>query len=106
MSGIPIYLDSDSESNVSPVARTRVSLSSNHSPFVYDFLGPKVISIIDDYDLEWLYVGSQNERVSSRDSSFDALMFDYDIDKDHIVALMSLSSRVVGNPTYLALSAS
>ncbi|CAI8593562.1 unnamed protein product [Vicia faba] len=80
MSDSFISLLSDYESDKSLVVRTRVSSSSNPSPFIYDCMSHKVISIIDDSDAERLYMGSSDEGASSRDSSFNALFFDDNVE--------------------------
>lgn len=58
MIGSSLSLACDSESGASSIVRIIVSSSLNLSPFVYDRMGPEVIYIVDDSDLERLYVGS------------------------------------------------
>lgn len=50
MGDSPIRLARDSESNVSLVTRTRVSPGSNPSNFIYDRIGPEVISLNDNFN--------------------------------------------------------
>lgn len=45
-----IHIASDSKSVVFSVAWTRVSYGSNPSAFIYDHMGPKMISLNDDCD--------------------------------------------------------
>lgn len=72
-----------------------VSFGSNPSPFIYDRLGPEVISINEDSNLKRLFVGSQDEGASSRYSSYDILLSDGDVKGDHVAASMPVSSHVV-----------
>lgn len=86
MSDSSIVLASNFESDSCPVLRTGVSLGSNHSPFVYDRLGHKVIPITNYSYLERLLEGSQDEGASSRDFSFVALVFYDGVEGDHMTA--------------------
>lgn len=58
MNDNPIILDRDFDSDTSPVVRMIVYSSSKPSPFVYDLLGPKVISITNDSDSKNIFVHS------------------------------------------------
>lgn len=81
-----------------------VSPGSNPSPFIYDCLGPEVISISDNSDLERLLVDSQVEGATSRYSSFDALLCDDDAREDHAATYIPHSSRAAEVSTYHTLS--
>lgn len=70
MSGSPFNLDSDFESDASPVVRKRVSSGLNHPPFSHDRLDPKFISITNDSESERPSMGSSNEGVTVEDSSW------------------------------------
>lgn len=55
---------SDSKNDASSIARTRVSPSLNPSPFVYDRMGHKVISLPNDSASRKLFGDSQDEKAS------------------------------------------
>lgn len=58
MNDNPIILDRDFDSDTSPVVTMIVYSSSKPSPFVYDLLGPKVISITNESDSKNIFVHS------------------------------------------------
>lgn len=47
-----VHLVSDSESDISSAAGIRLSSNSHLSPLAHDRMGPKVISLSDNYDSE------------------------------------------------------
>lgn len=72
------------------------------SSFVYDLLGHEVISLIDDSCSEMLSVDSQDKGDTSRDSYFDALLFEDDVKKDladTFMPLFSCVTEVLNSPT-------
>lgn len=92
ISGSLICIANDYASDVSSVARMGVSHSSNPSHFVYDHVGSKVISLNNDSDSERLLGDSRDERSSSRNSSFNALLSNDDFEEGHTVVSMPPSS--------------
>lgn len=60
-------------------------------------MGPKVISITDDSDSKRLFVGSQDERASFRDTSLHLLFFDEDARGVHMDPFMLHSSHATIN---------
>ncbi|CAI8608570.1 unnamed protein product [Vicia faba] len=65
-----------------------------------------VLHLSDYYDSERLLMSYKDDGTSSRDYSFDVILFDDDIEKDHKATSLSHSSGAMGASTSPALSTS